>query len=71
MTERAKLQRAMMKASLIATPCFMAAAVLPMVIPQKYETAYLTAMAVLIAVGTWWTVKLQELRKRLQATPPV
>ena len=68
MTDRAQLQRAVTKASIISTLFFLVAAAMPFVVPQKYETAYLVVMAACIAVGTWWTVKLQRLRKELQTT---
>jgi Flp pilus assembly protein TadB len=70
MSERARLQRALTRASVIASTLFVVAAALPLLVPQKYETLYLVAMGVCIALATWWTVRLQRLKKQLQETPP-
>jgi hypothetical protein len=69
MSERAKLQRDMIWASLISTTLFIVAVVAVMRAPQGYETHGTVLSVVCLAAGTWWTVKLQRLKKRLHTLP--
>ena len=69
MSERAKLQREITRASIISSSLFIFAAALPLIVPSAYETYYLIVMGVCIAVAIWWTVKLQRLRMQGRTTP--
>jgi uncharacterized membrane protein len=69
MSERAKLQRAMLWTSLFSTALFILAAVAALRPPQGYETHGTVVSVVCLAAATWLTVKLQRLKKQLQATP--
>jgi hypothetical protein len=69
MSERAKLQRAMLWASLVSTTLFIVAVVAALRPPHGYETHGTVLSVVCLAAGTWWTVKLQRLKKRLQTLP--
>jgi uncharacterized membrane protein HdeD (DUF308 family) len=69
MSERAKLQREMAWASLLSTTLFILGAVAALRPPSGHETVGIVLSVACIVAGTWWVVKLQRLKKRLQAAP--
>jgi hypothetical protein len=69
MRERAKLQREMYRASLISTSLFILGTIAVLRAPRGYETHGIVVSVACIVAGTWWTMKLQRIKKQLQTTP--